>query len=131
MDMPKSSGESAANKFNPLKRMDVRSPLLWLHLITAGLLAVITVQIAQLTAQSAAQNSQLVAALTEKAWPASPSAQQAPTAAPAQTGEPDGPLQKEGPYLLMFHTTRQNQKPRERPHPPTFLPPQKTHHWHH
>ena len=62
MDMLKSNGESAANKFNPLKRMDVRSLWLW-QLITAGLLAVITVQIAQLMAQSAAQNSQLVAAL--------------------------------------------------------------------
>ena len=57
--MLKSSGEAAANKFNPFKRtMDMCLPWLW-QLIIAGLLAVSTLQNAQLIAQSAAQDSEL------------------------------------------------------------------------
>ena len=70
MDMLKSSGESAANKFNP-KRRKGRLLLIIAGVvaINAGLIAVTISQNSQQMAQmSAAQNSQLVAALTEKAW---------------------------------------------------------------
>ena len=101
MDMCGKSGESAAMKLN-VKRMDLRLPSLG-HFIIAVLVSFIIYQNSQQMVQSEAQNSRLVAALTEKDWRSSPNAQQAPTSAQQEESygprESSGPLHKEGPYV--------------------------------